>query len=277
MGIFGSGDGGLSDAKRQLQRNRYMYDQIDLPDYEEMIPELYDNETANYSLTEEDPVIKSKQLEALARMSDLSSEGLSDTDRAGFAQARAMGDSMARSGTQSAIQDAQVRGVAGSGQEFAMREAANQAGAQRAQEAALQQQAAAAQQRQQYLQAYSQGLGNVRGQDQSANAANTNIINQFNRANTDTRNKTNMSNVGLRNSAFEYNQGLKDKNYQNQVGRADRIAGLNDREGEMSEAEKEAKRRRNQAAVGAIGAVAGGAIGGPAGAAAGSQAGNLVG
>jgi len=273
MGLFSNDDEGFKDAIANLNRNRQLYADIDLPEYEDLTPELYDNETANYELTGEDSVIKSKQLEALAQMGALSSEGLSDTDRAGFAQARAMGDQMARSGTQSAIQDAQVRGVAGSGQEFAMREAANQAGAQRAQEAALQQQAAAAQQRQQYLQAYSQGLGNVRGQDQSANAANTNIINQFNQANTQARNSTNNANVGLKNDAFQYNQNLKDKKFQNQTGQVDRVAGMNDRQAEISSAEQEANRKRRQAQIGMVGAVAGGVVGGPAGAQAGSQIG----
>lgn len=276
MGLFGGSDKGLGEAKMMAEQNRRLYNAIDLPEYDEMVPELFNSETAQYDLTEEDPALRSMQLDQLAKLGDLSETGLSDVDQAGFMKARAMGDQMAKSGTDAAINDAQVRGVGGGGQEFAMREAAQQAGAQRAQEAALAQQATAAQQRQSYLQAYANQTSNVRGQDHSANSANTDIVNRFNQANTQSRNATNAANVTQRQGAFEYNEANKDKSYQNQVGRADRIAGINTQQGEMSAAEAEAKRRRQQAAVGAVGAIAGGAIGGPAGAAAGSQAGNLL-
>ncbi len=275
MGLFGGGDKGFDAARRALDSNRQLYDAIDLPEYDEMVPELYNTESANYELTNEDPVVRSMQLQALAKMGDLSETGLSEMDQAGFARARSMGDQVARSKTDAAIGDAQVRGVAGGGQEFAMREQASQAAAQRAQEAALAQAQASAQQRQMALSAYANQVSGARDQNYRAGAANTDIINRFNQANTSARNATGAANVGQKNEAWQYNQGLKDKNYNNQLGMADRKSGFNDRGAEISSAEEEAKKRRNQATGSLVGGLAGSYFG-PMGAGVGSQIGGSL-
>lgn len=274
--LFGGSDGGFDDAREANRRNRELLDSIALPEYEQFIPELANNESALYELNTEDPILRSKQLEALAKFQDLSQTGQSDADAAGFLNARALGDQVARSKTESAIADAQARGVSGGGQEFAMREAASQAAAQRAREAAAQQAEASAKQRQAYLSAYANQLSGARDQDYRAKAANTDVINRFNMANTQARNQTNAANTGMKNEAFMYNQGLKDKNYQNQLGKYDRAAGMNSRDAEIGSAEAEARRRRMQAIAGAGGAIIGGAMGGGAGASAGSQIGSAL-
>jgi hypothetical protein len=246
--IFGGSN--TRAAEEALERNRALYEGIDLPEYRELVPELYDNESANYQLLSEDPVLKSKQLEALAKFQDLASDGLSDVDRAGFAEARSMGDQMAKAKTGAALQDAQVRGVGGSGLEFAMRESGNQEAAQRAQQAALQQQAAAAQQRQQYMQAYANQLGATRDQDYRANAANTNVINDFNKMNTQGRNQVNAANVDQRNNAFQYNEGNKDKKFNNQMRRADGLAGVNTAQSQVGLANAAADAENRRALLG---------------------------
>lgn len=276
MGLLGGDDKSWRAAFDANLKNNEMLQQIALPDYDEWVPELFDNESANYKLTSEDPVMKSRQLEALAKFQDLAETGMSDQDAAGFMKARAMGDQMAKGKTDAAIADAQARGVAGGGQEFAMREAAAQAGAQRAQEAAMAQAAQSAQQRQQYLNAYANQLGNVRDQDYRTQAANTDVINRFNQFNTQQRNATNQANTGLKNSAFQYNQDLKDKNYQNQMGKYDRFAGFNNRQAEIESAQEQDRRKRGAAMTGLVGGIAGGIMGGPAGAAAGSQIGSAL-
>lgn len=278
FGLFGGSDSGFDEARAALEQNRALYGQIELPEYAEFIPELYTTESATADLVEEDPALRSMQLESLAKFSDLSEQGLSELDEAGFAKARAMGDQIARSKTDAALADAQVRGVAGGGQEFAAREQASQAAAQRAQEAALAEQTARAQQRQQYLQALAQQQSSMRDQDYKANAANTDVINRFNMQNTQNRNATRADNVDQRNSAFKYNEGLKDKRYQNELGRADRIAGINNRGAEISSAEDEQRRRRGAGMMGLIGAGIGAAVApagsGATGAMIGSQAGS---
>lgn len=275
MGFFGDDDS-LDIAKQMLNRNRLMYDQIALPEYKEFNPELYNSESYNHQLIAEDPMIKSRQMGNLNLLEQLSKEGLSAEDELGFMKARDMGTQQARSGTQAAIADANARGVGGGGLEFAMREIANQGGAQRSQSAGLEQAAASARQRALQAQAYQSALSQSRGDDYRANSANTDIINRFNQANTTQRNAVNQANVDQRNSAFGYNENLKDKNYSNQIGRADRIAGLNDREGELDAAEKEAARKRRAAGGQLVGGAIGGMVGGPAGAAVGSGIGGSL-
>lgn len=248
MGLFGKSPD-FDPAYENIAKNRGLYESIDLPQYDELSPELYGSETANYDLVNEDPALRSKQLEALSRFSDLSEKGLGELDEAGFAKARSLGDQVARGKTDAAMADAQVRGVAGGGQEFAMREQAAQAGAQRAQEAALAEQAARAQQRQMALQAYATQTAGARDQDYRANSKNTDVINQFNLQNTQNRQAVNNSNVAQRNNAFTYNQGLKDKNFQNQLGRADRTAGLNNQDTQAHLAEQDADQRQRQSDI----------------------------
>lgn len=277
MGLFDS-DNSNAAMLAELAKNRGLYSQIGLPQYQQFTPEKYDNESATAKLTSDDPVVKSKQLEALSQMQDLSNKGMSDADVASFNQAHEMGDQMARAKTGAVMQDAQARGVAGGGMEFALREQGNQDAAQRAQDAALQQAGQASTNRANYLQAYAGQLGNVRQQDYNTNAANTNVLNQFNLANTQSRNAANAANVSNDNAAFQYNQGLKDKNYANQLTSADRQAGINTTEGQMTAAQAEAERRRQAALTGVIGAGVGAVAGAYAGnPAAGAQVGYGVG
>lgn len=251
MGLFGPDNDSTQAMLDQLAKNRGLYNQIDLPKYQQFTPEKYDNESATAKMTSEDPVVKSKQLEALAQMQGLSNTGMNDADIASYAKAREMGDEMAHAKTGAVMQDAQARGVAGGGMEFALREQGNQDAARRAQDAALQQAGQASTNRANYLQSYAGQLGKVRQQDYDTNAANTNVLNQFNLANTQQRNATNNANTGLDNSAFMYNQGLLDKNYQNQLGKTDRIAGINTRSGDVVAAQGEAANQRSNAREGA--------------------------
>lgn len=252
MSIFGNSNGGFDDAILANERNRKMYEDLELPQYSEYIPQLMDNESANYQLTSDDPVMKSKQLEALARMQGLSESGLGGVDDAAFARARMQGDQMAKAKTDAAINDAQVRGVGGGGQEFAMREQAAQGGAQRAQEAGLARAEAAANQRAQYLNAYANQASGARDQDYRTNSNNSDIINRFNMANTQGRNQANAANTALKNQAFQYNENTKDKKYNNQVGKTDRIAGFNDQAAKIGTAQADYDQRQREADQNAV-------------------------
>jgi hypothetical protein len=218
--IFGD-DGGEGAVRGNLARARAAYEGIDVPDltWKDFAPELYQTESANYEMSKEDPVVRSAQMTALNRMAGLAEQGLSEEDAAGSAKARGQGNQMARAGTEAAIANAQARGVGGSGMEFAMREMANQAGAERAASGGLEQASAAARQRALYNQSYAQGLGQMRSQDSQANQYNTDVVNRFNQANTQTRNQTNTANVDQRNQAQQgNNQGRMDvqqNNYDN--------------------------------------------------------------
>jgi hypothetical protein len=236
MGILSDilgGDDHSSDVMRELERNRQLYENLQTPTYDEYNPELYDNETANYELTSEDPALRSKQLEALSQFDDLAHDGLSDIDKAAFAKAKSVADQEAKARTDAAINEAQARGVAGGGMEFALRQGGDQAALQRANEAALQQAATAAAGRQKALEAYANQAGQMRSQDYTANKSNTDVINQFNMANTQNRNTTNQANVNAKNNAFQYNQGMKTQDYNNQLAK---INGQTNSNGQIANA-----------------------------------------
>lgn len=221
-------------AMEQLLKNQGLYSNLDTPKFDLSMPENYQvagelkPEDALYQTISEDPRLKSAQMSALDRLSGYAENGLSDVDNAGYAKARNQAAQIMRSGNQAALQNAQARGVGGSGLEFAMREMANQQGAQAAQEAGLQQAADSARQRALYETAYGDRLAQVRGQDESINKANTDIINQFNQANTQARNNAqqfnlqnkqniNNQNVEGRNSAQQYRNQMAQQGFNNQV------------------------------------------------------------
>lgn len=240
-GMLGNlfGDDGSEDVLNELRQNRARLDAIGLPDlqWKDYAPELYSNETANYELAQDDPIVRSMQLSALQRMSGLADQGLSAEDAAAFDKARDTGSQMARANTEAAIADANRRGVGGSGMEFAMREIANQGGAERAQNAGLEQAAASARQRALYNQAYMQGLGSMRSQDQNTAQSNADVINRFNMANTQNRNNTNMQNTQLRNQAqLTNNQGKNDTAQQNFNNAITRATGQNNAGNAMANA-----------------------------------------
>lgn len=224
--IGGAFDSSGEDALNQLKQNQRLLQGIQTPEltWKDYAPEMYSNESANYQLTNEDPLVRSAQMSYLNKMSGLADQGLTDVDQAGYQQARNQGAQLAKGGTDAAIANAQARGVGGSGMEFAMREMANQQGAQRAQDMGLQQAADSAKQRALYEQAYGNALTGVRGQDFQANKANSDVINQFNMTNTQARNQVNNQNVGMRNQAQQMNnQGKNDvsqQNFNNQMSRA---------------------------------------------------------
>lgn len=261
--------GAPTDLSGMARETKDLYNRIALPDdvWKDISPEALMNENAEFELMREDPATRNMQMQALARMAGLSEQGLSDVDQAGFYNAQQMGNQMARSGREAAMLDAQRRGAGGSGMEFALREIANQGGAQRAQEAAMQQAAESAKQRAMYNQAFLQGSGQVRGQDFANQAANTNIINQFNQANTQSRNQANQYNVGNRNDAARYNQegkiNLNQQRFNNEMGKAGGIAGANSQIAQAGAAQDAARQGRINQLVGIGGMVGAGYIGRP--------------
>lgn len=236
IGNFAAGRalfGGLFDntdkkSREQIKGSQQLWNNLQTPDlkWTDYNPESFTPDDAIYSQISQDPELRLKQLSALSKLEGLSNEGATPEDELALLRARQAGDQLAKAHSDAAINDAQVRGVAGSGQEFAMREAASQAAAQRAQEAAMQAAAQKAQQRQAYLQAYGNQLNQVRGQDFTQNQANTNIINDFNKANTQARNQAGQNNVNARNDAQQLNnQGRINTQQQNFNNQATKIGG----------------------------------------------------
>jgi hypothetical protein len=223
-GLFDNSD---EKAAEQLAKNAALYKGLNLPTFKDYKPEAYNPNEAKANLIQEDPSLRSAQMNVLSRMAGLADTGLSDVDNAGFERARELGNQMEHSNTAAALQNAQARGIGGSGLEFALREMGNQAGAERAQGAGVQQASQAAQQRALYNQAYGNALGGMRQQDLGANSANANILNDFNKLNTQNRNQAQLYNVGQNNYAQQYGNQMAQQNFQNQLSKVGGQAGAN--------------------------------------------------
>ena len=240
-GFFDDSD---QKARDQLAANQQLYNGIQLPKFKDYNPEQYkylqDYAPEDYSANQihEDPLAKSAQQSALAKMANLSNVGLSPQDEQGFQNARSMAGQISRSGNAAALQNADARHVGGGGLEYAMREQAGQDAAERAQQGGLAQAAQGANQRALYNQAFLQGQGQLRSQDFQANSANTDILNRFNQMNTSGHNyaqQTNQQgrqsaanqNVGNANSAQQYNNQMQQQSYQDAMSRAAGISGAN--------------------------------------------------
>ncbi len=224
--IGGLFDNTANDAMDELHKNQNIYNNIALPSsqWKNVDTSLVDPESANYALSQDDPAMKAKQLDALSKMGDLAGGGQNAQDDLAFARARQMGDQMAQAKTAAVMNNANARGVGGGGLEFALREQGNQDASQRAQDAALQQAASSAQQRNQYMQAYAGQLGQARQQDYNTNKNNTDVVNQFNMANTQARNQAATTNAAAKNQMGQYNQtgatNLAQNNFNDALGRA---------------------------------------------------------
>lgn len=222
-GLF---DNTQDEAMDQLHQNQNIYNNLALPSskWNNVDTSLVDPQAANYQLSQDDPAMKAKQLDALSKMGGLADTGQSAQDDLGFYKAQQLGNQMAQAKTGAAMDNAAARGVGGGGLEFAMREQGNQEAAQRAQEAALTQAASSAQNRNQYLQAYAGQLGNARQQDYATNKNNTDVVNNFNMANTNARNQAATTNAAAKNAMGQYNQtgatNLAQKNYEDALSRA---------------------------------------------------------
>lgn len=228
-----TGDHSSDDAMAQLKKNQQIWNNLQTPDlkWQDYKPETYNAEMMNADTVKEDPALRSSQMDVLSKMAGLSKDGLSDVDAAGYQKSRDEAQQIAQGQSGAALANAESRGLSGSGMEFAAKEMAGQSAANRAQSADLQQAADSARQRAMYTQAYGGALAGQRSQDFGANAANTNILNQFNQANTQARNNASYGNVQNQNQAQMYNNqgrtGIQQQNFNNQVTRAGGMSGAN--------------------------------------------------
>lgn len=153
-----------------------------------------------------DPKLKQAQMEALAQLQDIGqNKGLTAMDRAQLAQIQSDEATQARGAREAILQNAQMRGMGGSGMEMLaqMQNAQDAATRQAARDTSV---AGMAQQRAlQAIQSAGQMGGQIQGQDfdqQARIAAANDAINQFNTAN---KNQAMMQNVQANNDAQKFN------------------------------------------------------------------------
>lgn len=265
-GLFDNSD---QQALDQIRQNQALYQGINLPQLSQYTPDSYqyagdyNPEMASSSQIQDDPAIKDRQLSVLNDLAGLSNTGLSDVDKAGYDSARRAGEGVISSANGAALQNAQARGIAGSGLEMALKASADQSGADRAQQLGLQQAADSARQRALYEQAYGSAVAGARSQDFNTAQANSNIINQFNMANTNAQNQAQQYNLGnrqnisnqntnLQNQAQLQNNSIKQQNFQDQMSRASGQAGANTAMGQGYFAENAANTQNRNSNTGLL-------------------------
>ena len=175
---------------------------VDTPDLNayQFVPE-----EAKYTLAQESPEFKARQLALLDRLSQLGETGLSDADKASYSQGINQANQAARQRSGALMNEMRARGQGGSGLEYALREQAGQEAIGRQAQQGLAQAGDSARQRALYQQAYGQALSGQRDQDFRSKAANADVINQFNQLNTQNRNAAMQGNLQRQNDVAQQN------------------------------------------------------------------------
>lgn len=177
-GLF-SGDDSEAAAAR-MQQAVDILNELEIPEIDKAIalqqfqqsgtfsPELMEKiqlEADKKTALTEDPANRAKQQMALNALQELSQTGMSAIDRAQMAEMRSQVAQDLEAKRAQILQEAQMRGQAGGGQQLAAQLSASQAGAQQASKDAMQQATAAAQARQQALSGFAGLAGQVRSAD----------------------------------------------------------------------------------------------------------------
>jgi len=200
-GMIGSkllekGDGSEEIYRDQLNK---LYG-VGLPDLQAF---NYNPEDYSYQTISEDPSMQLRQSALLDRLSQLGETGLSDADKANYAQGVQQANQAARQRSGALMNEMRARGQGGSGLEYALREQAGQEAMNRQAQLGLAQAGDSARQRALYQQAYGNALAGKRDQDYRTAAANTDIINRFNQLNTAQRNDANLQNMQRKNDVAQ--------------------------------------------------------------------------
>lgn len=159
-----------------------------------------------------DPKLKTAQMDALMGLQDISSSGgMTDMDRANLNRIQNEENTAARGKREAILQNAQARGIGGSGLELMSQMQNQQDSATRASQRDMD---VAGKAQERALQALIQGgqmAGNIQGQDfnqQAQQAQSNDAISKFNAQN---KQQTNMFNVGARNDAQAQNLASKQR------------------------------------------------------------------
>jgi hypothetical protein len=240
-----------SKSKQYLKDTRnYIRDGVVVPDAKDMEADFYRYDPAamegtfniggtSYDQIALDPATRNAQMQALARLQNISEQGGMDSiDRARMADI--MGDTYTKArGAREAIQqNMRARGIAGSGLEMVQQQMANQAAAEQANRGGLQTAAMAQQRALEAIQGSANLGGQIRGQDygmQADRARAMDAINSFNAQNSQNvanRNTTrvndrNIANTDLANKNILYNKGQTQQQYQNQLAKAGAFGAAN--------------------------------------------------
>ena len=278
-------------AQANIQKAVAELEKVDLPDIEKQrlaleIPKLLEimqAEQLGPSALEDieiDPRLKQAQMQALEELSQRGEVGLTAEDRARFRQLRRQTSADEQARQASLLQEFRQRGISGGGSELAARLSSSQSATDRATQAADQLAAEAAAARRQALAQSANVAGSIGQQEfqrQATQAQAADLINQFNlqqRASATQRNVGERQRIGeagtqTRNVQQQFNTQLGQRQYENELRRAQAIAGA--RTGAANLLQSQAAQVASEKRPNVLGAI-GTAIGAGAGLAAGGGA-----
>lgn len=269
MGFFDSIGNFLSGGNNERAANAQQsaVDQlsgVELPDIDKMQLQLEDlvqqgvltPEQAQAYLVQQsdlngiqtDPALRQAQMDALSGLQDISNNnGLTAADQAQLSQIKTQEDTASRGAREAILQNAQARGMGGSGIELLQQFQNQQDSATRNSQRDLDVAGMAQNRALQALQQAGQLGGQIQAQDfgQKAQVAEANdAINKFNAQNSQAVNMANVqarntaaaqnlgekqrvadSNVGTHNSQQQYNKGLQQQQFENAYRKAGGTAG----------------------------------------------------
>lgn len=239
----------------------------------------------------QDPATRQAQMDALAQLQDItSSGGLSAIDRAKLNQISTEENTAARGQREAILQNAQARGLGGSGIELMAQLQNQQESAGRKSQrdmdvaALAQQRALDAIMNQGNLstqigsQQFSQDAAKAQAQDaiaqfnaankQQANMYNTQAANSAQAANLGMKQSISDQNIAQQNMQQQYNKQLAQQDYENQLQKRGGQAGIATANTAAANQAALAKAAQENAMIGTAATIAGTAFGGPAGGAA---------
>ena len=199
-----------TDFEKYLKNRQIGIDQENLPVLDAF---QFTPEETQYTTISEDPTYRSRQMALLDKLSALGDTGLSDADKASYAQGIAQANQAARQRNSALMNEMRSRGQGGSGLEYALREQAGQEALNRQAQQGLAQAGDSARQRALYQQAYGNALAGQREQDYKGKAANADIVNKFNMLNTQNRNEAALANMERKNA-------IAQQEFQNRMARS---------------------------------------------------------
>lgn len=274
--LFGSSDAGEDTSAAAIKA----LSEVQLPDIESMrlnleqqvlqgvvTPEeaqTYLQQASEMANINVDPSLYASQKEALAGYKDIiANKGLDAISQAQLGQIASQEQAQARGAREAILQNAQARGVGGSGLELASQMQAQQAGASQQSQRDMDVAANAQQRALQALQASGQLGGQMQSQQfgqQAQQAAAQDAINAFNAQNRQQVSNLNVQNrniaqaqnlaaqqnlanqnVATRNAQQQFNQALPQQQFQNAIARAGGVAS-----GLQNQAQLQSANQRSQ-------------------------------
>jgi len=209
--------GSVKKGDQALDRARQRFDEIEVPTLEEMRIQLAEAVNAGEMTPEDaetffleqtaqenvstDPRLREAQMNALSSLQDVSQGGLTAGDRGDLQRIQGESQAAEKGQRDAILQNAQARGVSGSGMELASQMMAQQGAASRASQQGFDVAKQAQNRALEAMMAGGQMSGQMRGQDFGEQSKLAEARDAISRFNTQNQQAVNVGNIGARNTA----------------------------------------------------------------------------